>query len=95
MQLTPKEIWKRQAVLVSIYPEDRTQIFRDIWLSVGAKILPKEIWKGKGYPSAAMVKELDCEIVVACSNSSSAIAFTFGQIPFGKATNPLILPVLG
>ena len=48
----------------------------------------------KGCPRGVMVKALHCGIVVS-SNSSRAITFTFGQIPFTKVWTLLILPAVG
>ena len=41
------------------------------------------VWLGVGFPLGIMVKTLDYRIL-ASLNSSCAIMFTFGQLPFRK-----------
>ena len=41
-----------------------------------------------GCPRGAMVKAMDCGIVVVSSNSSRAITITFGQIPSERYEPP-------
>ena len=48
-----------------------------------------QVFFGWGCPCGVIDKTLDRGIVVSDSNSSRAIAFTFGQMPLRKVRTPL------
>ena len=70
----------------------RFQITLSFFLSFFLFIKPQE--NILGCPRVVMITPIDCGNVVNEFELKLRITFTFGQIPFGKVMNPLILPTM-